>query len=297
MKLIFYIIISWLLISTGYALRQLYNIFRAPKDSPKNFLKNNNELHNPKEKIIFIGDSLTHGTMSINYINMIKKNLGEKKYTYINAGINGDHTYNILSRIQDIINCQPDIAIVLAGTNDALGIYFKNLIKSTMKRKNLIEIPSDEVFIKNMNQIIQKLKEKTSAKIILLSIPPFGENPNTKAFALSKRYSNILENIAKEKNITFLPVFRKMKEKLNQKNDGTSSNPKYSFQDFHKLVALAPMKKIFLFKSFDRISKDWGFNLLIDQIHLNSKGAKVIAELIINLIQSKNFNGNYSISK
>jgi lysophospholipase L1-like esterase len=76
---------------------------------------------NEKNRIIFIGDSITYGygvRKESRWTNLLNLNSEIEK---INKGVNGDTTAGILSRsYEDIISKYPNYAVILAGTNDLL---------------------------------------------------------------------------------------------------------------------------------------------------------------------------------
>lgn len=259
----------------------LNRIFSLPKNNPKEFVEKflSNSINSfSKKRIIFIGDSITHGNMSVNFINIIASELGEEKFDFINGGLNASLTYNVIQRLEDIIACKPDYVTILIGTNDAhrsMKLYKHSI---TNRQLNLPKEPNKEWFIENLREIIVKLKEKTSAKIAICSIPPIGENTNHDAFYQSIDFSKTIKTIAEELKINYLPVNEQMLEYL----ELNPSKPKHPVE--HKLYGIVAVKHYILGKSLDKISKDYGFTLLVDHLHLNSKGAKIIADLILEFL-------------
>lgn len=68
-----------------------------------------------KRRIVFMGDSITEewGRLSSDFFQFNE---------YINRGIGGQTTPQMLLRFkQDVINLNPDIVVILAGTNDIAG--------------------------------------------------------------------------------------------------------------------------------------------------------------------------------
>jgi len=73
-----------------------------------------------------------------------------------NAGINGNNTVNLLSRLEkDVLKKDPDLVILMVGTNDMMNI-----------NKTL----SMQDYEKNYQQLVDKIKNK--AGLILMTIPP-----------------------------------------------------------------------------------------------------------------------------
>ncbi len=276
-----FILISGILFFIYYQ-SVMWRIYHYPRDNPYNYVKKMKRKRktSKKKRIVFIGDSLTHGSISVNYIRMIAKKLG-KNYDYINAGMNAELAYNVLLRIESIIACKPDFLTILIGTNDA-NAEIKNIPnKKMLEMLNLPRKPAKKWYIENLEKIISELKEKTDAKIALCSIPIMGEEISSKAFKQSIDYSKTICEIANKHEISYLPINEKMIEYLKR----YPSNPKYPHEK--RLVEDAAYKHFLFRKSFDKISEEYGFSLLVDHVHINTEGAKIIANLILDFILSK----------
>lgn len=259
----------------------MWRIYNYPRDNPYNYVKKMKRKRETtkKKRIVFIGDSLTHGILSVNYIEKIAKKLG-KNYDYINAGMNAELAYNVLLRIESIIDCKPDFLTILIGINDA-NAEIKNIPnKRSLKMLNLPRKPEKKWYIENLEKIISELKEKTDAKIALCSLPIMGEEPSSKAFKQSIDYSKTICEIANKYEITYLPINEKMIDYLKQH----PSKPKYPHEK--RLVEEAAFKHFLYRKSFDKISEEYGFSLLVDHVHINTEGAKIIADLMLDFILS-----------
>jgi len=275
-------ILLFLILFLIYYQSVMWRIYHYPRDNPYNFVKKMKRKRktSKKARIVFIGDSLTHGNLSVNYIKMIAKKLG-KNYDYINAGMNAELAYNVLLRLESIIACKPDFITILIGTNDANAELKDIQDKKSIKMLNLPRKPDKKWYIKNLEKIISELKEKTDAKIAICSIPIIGEEISGKAFKQSIDYSKTICEIANKHEINYLPINEKMIGYLKQ----YPSNPKYLHEK--RLVEEAVFKHFLYRKSFDKISEEFGFSLLIDHVHINTEGVKIIADLIIDFILRK----------
>ncbi|NHJ04633.1 MAG: SGNH/GDSL hydrolase family protein [Candidatus Heimdallarchaeota archaeon] len=273
-------ILGIILLFALFIMFNFINVFQQPKNSPRKFLQKRKNLQSHKKRIVFLGDSLTQGNMSVNFIKMVKKKLGIQNFSYINAGANSELTFHVLQRIEEIIKCQPDYIIILIGTNDANRELRSRNMKFPIKYTKLPQSPTFEWFSENLEEIITLLLEETNAIIGLCSLPPLGEDLNHQANIQCQKYSDEIKRKTKEFNINYLPVFEKSIEFL-EKNP---SRAKYSFE--HRLIEYAFIKhRIFRYK-LDKISEQYGFSITTDHVHLNSKGAKIVANLIIEFIKN-----------
>jgi lysophospholipase L1-like esterase len=258
-------------------------IATPPENNPREFHKRIESLEEKgdKKRIVFIGDSLTHANISTSYIEMLKDCLGEKDYYYINAGINGELAYNVLQRLHDVIACKPDIITILIGTNDALIELDLSESRQNKHRSKLPQKPTIDWYAENLERIVSKLKEQTQGRIALSSIPPIGEKLTGKCYEKVKDYTRVIKEIADKKELVYLPVFEKLVEEIKKKQKSSK------YECAEPLMIKAISKFFFFGASLDEISESNNFIVLTDQIHLNTKGATIIAELMKDFIARK----------
>jgi acyl-CoA thioesterase I len=89
--------------------------------------------------IIALGDSLTEGygvEESQAYPALLEARLQKEGYscTVINAGISGETSSGLLSRINRVLLLKPDIVILCTGANDGLGGIDHRLIQNNISR-------------------------------------------------------------------------------------------------------------------------------------------------------------------
>jgi len=259
-----------------------YTSICAPKNNPQRFLKKKRkkpEDFDKKKVIAFIGDSITHGVYGVNYIKILMERLKNSEYEYINAGINGDLTVNVLGRMDEIIQCKPDIAILLIGTNDVNGSQSSKRAKIYELTKRIPKDPlfwTEKRFKDDYREIIKRLKDETKAVVFLISLPPLGEEPKTPSFDDSKRYSGIIKNLAMECNVNYLPL----NETITAQLDENPSHPNFTYEKSNPVSNLKYILLHYLGRSWEKISKRNGLQFLTDNLHLNKTGATIVADLI-----------------
>ncbi|MHA1727205.1 MAG: SGNH/GDSL hydrolase family protein [Promethearchaeota archaeon] len=260
----------------------IYASIKPPKTNPKRFLNKKRKKFEDFEKkkvVVFIGDSITRGNYGVNYIKILMERLNYSEYEFINAGINGDLTVNVLKRLDEIIQCKPDFVILLIGSNDVNGSQSSKWAKVYELTKNVPKDPlfwTEERFKEDLGKIIRKLMEEIRALIAIGSIPPIGECPNTPSFEDSKRYSRIIENLAADFNVNYLPLNETITTQIQE-------NPTQPNFPYEKLSSVSMLKFLFLHcmgRSWEKISKMNGLQFLTDNLHLNKAGATVVADLV-----------------
>lgn len=278
MNILTSILLGVTLLFVGYAVLTLYLVVRLPRNNPKKYMQT--ILSQPvsqKQKLVTIGDSLTHGTLSANYVEILSERLN-RKHSYIdiiNAGVNGDHAVHVLNRIHEIIGCHPDFITILIGTNDvASSINPSN--KSLCFSRNKLSQPSTQAFFtSNLQSLVSRLKAKTHAKIAILSIPPIGEDLNQPVTQACIAFSRAIRDVAENQNVEYLPLQEAMLEYLNQ----YPAQPKFRYEK-HQIVFMKGFIRRLCGYSNQQISGKVGFRLHIDFHHLNNKGANMIVDLI-----------------
>ena len=136
-----------------------------------------------KIKILFQGDSVTdafrdrsnYHDMGQGYPKYASEKISAKypdiEFEFINLGISGHQTKDLVARLQrDFIDIQPDIVSIMIGVND---VWHHADDRSW--------IPG-EVFEERYRTILEAIKEKTSAKIMIME--PFILQEESKLFFL-----------------------------------------------------------------------------------------------------------------
>ena len=127
--------------------------------------------------VVCIGDSLTHGRTSSNYVALLQKRFRPKGYRFVNAGLNGELAYNVRQRLEAVIACRPSWITLMVGTNDVYAALSTANAHETMEQMDLPERPTREAFRRYLTEICLQLRNATAAPLALLSLPPLGEDP------------------------------------------------------------------------------------------------------------------------
>jgi lysophospholipase L1-like esterase len=223
-----------------------------------------------------VGDSLTAGQVSVDYVKMLAaRDLG-RSVRFTNAGGNGDLAFNVLRRLDSVIDLQPDAITVLIGSNDANASLSEKNIRMMTRMKKLPRRPTIEWFHENLTAIVDRLSNETSARLALLSIPVLGEELGSDSVQRSAGYSTVIKEIADAQGVTYLPLHECQLAYLT----AGSFTPGIRFRDGLILLATAATQHFVLRRSFDSISGRRGLQLTTDFMHQNTRGAAMIADLI-----------------
>lgn len=268
---VFTLLLIWLL----YGFRSLGEL---PINNPKTYLKNKRD--NGKEIVVLIGDSLTHGNVQPSWVNSMRKKMGEN-FEFINAGINGETTNDVLNRINEILACDPNIATLLIGNNNLMGSFERN--ERNYKKSKQVEW-SINGFENEYRMIVKKLIEN-NIKLAVSSLMSYGEEIGSDEFERTREYCKIIKKIADEFSLYYIPLFEEIEKYLIEKG-GNTNLPKIE-NDSLIMLQNFMVKKILLKQSWDKISTDSRFKVTLDHIHFNNYSANLMESMVSEFIKSK----------
>jgi len=253
-------------------------ISTPPKGRAEDYLNSNDQ---PDKKIIAcIGDSLTHGNIGQSWVDYLRQEY--PNYIFLNEGINGNTTWQVIQRLEPILRCKPDLIILMIGTNDALGSFDIASGIRYKRNNNLPEVPSFEKYKEQLPELIEKIGNQS--KIVICTLPPIGENLNSKVNKHVELFNDYIKLIANKKNISLLTVSDALWSVIQSRT--------YPLKLEYNPKAIPLMRRIFggifhhyLFKrSWNDISRAKGQWVLFDQIHLNERGAETVYKLAKDFI-------------
>mgnify|MGYP000235853863 CR=1 FL=1 len=225
------------------------------------------------QTVVLLGDSITRGQVSASYIGPLRRKLRSADFQFINHGVNNDTTYNLLRRIHHVEFLNPDFVTILIGTNDMIAARSDASAAFYMLNKGIPQRPTLEWSVANVRQIVRRLKKRTFAQIALLSIPMLGEDLTTQENENVRAYNRALSEIAQTEDIHFLPIYDRLAAAL----DGFNGRP---FQPSAPLTAEFLARRLLYSEDFNTFSQRKGYRLLIDGVHLNRRGAEIVANEI-----------------
>lgn len=160
-----------------------------------------------KIKLLFQGDSITDAGRSFEdphllgggYVKFaaayLQQAYPQVEFEFINLGISGNQTKDLVARLQgEFVDVQPDIVSILIGVNDVWH-----------HAEDRSWIP-DDVFEQRYRTVLQAIKEKTSAKIMMLE--PFLIPVEDKLYFREDLYKKIEieRKLAREYADVYLPT-------------------------------------------------------------------------------------------
>jgi lysophospholipase L1-like esterase len=243
-----------------------------PANAPRRFVRRRRPA---KKTVACLGASIIHGRVSFNVVDLVAERLGAG-YQLVNAGVNGDLAYNARLRLPEVIGCQPDVVIVLVGSNDVMAAMSRESEARYRRLKKLPEKPTLGFYRENLLGIVTTLKRQTSAKVALCSLPVLGEALDSQANRRAAEYCSAIGEIAAEEQVAYLPIHEDMAAVLCAERPLGGRE----FDGKMRLMLKAMVERYVLGRSFDAIAAGNGFVLLSDGIHLNQRAGTMVADRI-----------------
>jgi len=240
------------------------------------------------KSVVCFGASLTAGTVSFNYLELLSARPALADFRFLNHGVDGDVAWNGLQRLDKVIAEQPDYVTILIGTNDVNATMSERNHARYMSFNHLPTTPTLEWYETNLRTIVQRLKAETKAKLVLLSLAPIGENLAHEANQKIDLYNDAIRRIAKSEDVDYLPLHERMIAYLHEHEaDRAALPPRLEYRDgLHNIGNATALHASGL--SWDEVSKRNGLLILTDTLHLNSVGAGMIADLIEGWLRRQN---------
>ncbi|TGK78031.1 SGNH/GDSL hydrolase family protein [Leptospira montravelensis] len=258
-------------------------IFQATRVPSNNLKATITKTSAKTPKIVFLGDSITHGRVSYDYVDSIAKHPSLNNTLVINEGINGRLTLQIIEQLNDLKELNPDIVFLLIGTNDLMASLSADEYKRYESLWNLKEPVTEESFSNHLRTIIKTIKTDTKAKIIVFSLPVLGEDPNSIPFQKSKRFAELTKNIVNQEKAIYKPLH----ETLSKGFEETKLKDRKPYIQSTWGMYWAILKYYSTTASWNDIGDSNGYYYLTDAIHLNERGGKILEGMALEEIISK----------
>ncbi len=243
----------------------------------------------PLETVVCLGSSTTASRGTYKWIDELEKRPQNNRFRFVNLGVGGDLSFNTVgvARPSDRLAAGPGDRPYRHERHHGERIpEFPAIRRGYAKR--LSEVPSPARFEENLNFIVRKLQRGPIARIGLSSLAPLGEDPNSRhpvqarLNELIATYNGIIRNVASNEHTDYIPFWESFQDQLVRA--GTAKPfTHFAFASFYRDYVF---REMILRQSFDQISRINGWEFHIDGIHLNSKGGRILAEVVQQFLDS-----------
>jgi acyl-CoA thioesterase I len=230
--------------------------------------------------VVCVGDSLTAGQLSSDWVGLLAERLGPQGYEFVNAGVNSQLAWNVLQRLDDVAACDPDVVTLLVGSNDVLATLSPGHEARYRRFQRLPQRPTLGWYLENVERILDRLATETRARLVVLELPLLGENLDSEHNRRVGQYNTALRERCERRGVPCLPLHRELADLLPAEHRAP-----------HGAGATGPMvaaaaRRLLLRQGWNAISAEQGLRLLTDHVHLNETSAAVVADLLTEALTS-----------
>lgn len=257
----------------------IFQATKVPSNNTKNTLAGD---VSKSPKIVFLGDSITHGRVSYDYVESIRNHPKLQNALVVNEGINSRLTVQILEELDSVIQLKPDYVFLLIGTNDLKATLSQEEYDRYASLWKLKDPVTEDSFARNLNLIIERIQKNTKAKIIVSSPPVLGEDPKSIPFLRSKRFAELTKDVCAKQKVSYIPLH----ETLTKELELLPNLPKKAYLQSTWSMYWTILKYYSTTSSWNDLGESNGYYFLTDAIHLNERGGKIFEQMILETLLS-----------
>ncbi len=240
-----------------------------------------------KPVVVMLGDSHTQGTYCIDWLTSLSESYKDELF-FVNAGINGEQTDQIMARLPAVIACNPRYLFVMAGSNDRLS---HTSGCSACAYGQCCSPRAMTAYKQDYKALLLKSLTETQAYVVVLAVPP-AEAPRSDPInvgtdeinsiaqdlvqELRKQYPQRIEYVAAD--AAYQPLVE---------GDYTADGPRKKWTDstFVSRIMWAQFLHWVCGYSYDEISQRHGLKFTVDAVHFNTRGANLVREVVDGVLR------------
>ena len=177
-----------------------YRVLQPPARAPERWSESLRPESGPV--VLCLGDSITHGHLGSDWTDL----LARRGLCVVNGGINGELAWNVVQRVDRALACRPDVVTVLIGANDAMAAHDEASARRYVRMSKLPRPPDLKWFEENLRELVRRLRERSQARIALMTLAPIGEDRHAPIAALIEECNTIIARVAKDLDVELLPL-------------------------------------------------------------------------------------------
>jgi lysophospholipase L1-like esterase len=242
----------------------------------------------PIETVACVGSSTIASKGTYRWIAELESRPQNGRFRFVNLGVGGDLSFNIVRRLPRVIAIQPDRVIILIGTNDIPASVFPNFRRIVRLWKGLPDEPTTQRFRDNLSLITRTLRQETGARIALSSLAPVGEDPHSVDAVQSRlndlyaAYNGAIREVSSRERTDYIGFDEAFRDEL-ERSKTAKPFTRFSFPSFYRNYLV---REMILRRSFDEISRGNRWEFHIDGIHLNTRGGRILTEAVQRFLDS-----------
>ncbi len=223
--------------------------------------------------VAVLGASIVRGRASVDFVRMLRQQ--HLDLAFVNGGVNGRVAWEMLQDMAGVMACDPAYAVILIGTNDVQATLSDENREMTRRSKGLPCDPSPEWFGECLRAVVNRL-HAAGTHVAICSLPPLGQDLDSPANDAVRDLNAVIRDVADATGATYLPVHERMAEVI--VSTGREEGPAYTGSWRPGVESL--VGHFTLGRSYDDIAQRAGFLLSPDGVHLDTAGARIVANLV-----------------
>jgi lysophospholipase L1-like esterase len=250
-----------------------YRVMQPPARAPERWSESLRPESGPV--VLCLGDSITHGHLGSDWTDF----LARRGLSVVNGGINGELAWNVVQRVDRALACRPDVVTILIGANDAMATHDEASGRRYMRMSNLPRLPDLEWFEENLRELVRRLRERSQARIALMTLAPIGEDRKAPIAALIAECNTIITRVAEDLDVGLLPLDDRLVALLADEPGAPRHRYVPGIRSMIRMVG-AGMLHYILAMSWDRVADRRGLAVTVDLVHLCDRAGTVVADLV-----------------
>jgi lysophospholipase L1-like esterase len=240
------------------------------------------------ETVACVGSSTTASKGTYRWMAELERRPQNRRFRFVNFGVGGDLSFNVVRRLRPVVDLRPDRVIVLIGTNDILADVFPSFRRVARVWKGLRSEPGVDAYRENLTVVARRLRRETNARVALSSLAPVGEDPHSRhpvqvrLNELFAAYSGAVRDVCSREGADYIGFYEAFLDELHRAGIAKPFT-RFSFPSFYRDYLI---REAILRRSFDEIAELNGWRFHIDGVHLNTRGGRILTDVVQRFLDS-----------
>ncbi len=238
-----------------------------------------------------LGDSITYGTISYPYLELLRRDSRTAGWDVRNGGRNHWKVRDLIDRMDTLLACRPGAVIITIGTNDVQD-EFRNFQHLDGEALQLRADERRAVFQEELEELFREIRSRLGRDVLLAitDIPPLGEDFASPVMFFTREFNRMIAAAAEKAGAAFLPVYSEMQDVCLEHYERQMP----SAERIQSTVVLGILLRFLLFFSYGRISRVNQFVLHTDYVHFNRRGGEILADKMADFLAFPGVSGRRS---
>lgn len=196
----------------------------------------------------------------------------------VNAGVGGDLARNLLARLDEVVACDPDVVIVLIGTNDVVAGMDQTWLADLRRGRSIPVEPHLDGYRTCLTEIVHRLHTETRAHVALVELPMLGEHLGSAANLRVGEHNAVIHRVAAATGTPVLPLHERLVAAL------PAGHRPAPFDGSRRTAVRATVARRLLRRSWDGVARINGLLMLTDHVHLSDRAGHILAGLVADFV-------------